>query len=233
MKISHLLESLLLAAVWGISFLFTRIAAPDLGPILLIELRLLLAGVTLLLLSTRLNLITQIRHNWLNLLILGIINSAIPFILFAFAALYLPAGFTSILNAAAPLFGTLIAGLWLKEKLTLGQFIGLVVGFAGVTILVGWTKIPVTPEFTWAVAAGLIWCFFICRGCTLCTRQISRSKCDRRSYWKSVERSLGFIARCTLVFTQYISFNDGNRRCGGFGLIFYCPGLCNLFSSNR
>ena len=93
------------------------------------------------------------------MLILGVINSAIPFLLFAFTALYLPAGFSSILNAAAPLFGTLIAGLWLKEKLTLSQFVGLVIGFAGVTILVGWTKIPVTPEFIWAVAAGITGAF--------------------------------------------------------------------------
>ena len=159
MKISELLMLLLLAAVWGASFLFMRIAVPALGPILLIELRVMLAGITLLLISARLNLITEIRQNWISLLIVGCINSAIPFLLFAFAALYLPAGFASILNAAAPLFGTLIAGLWLKEKLTLGQFIGLMIGFAGVTILVGWTKIPVTSEFTWAVVAGLIGAF--------------------------------------------------------------------------
>ena len=61
MKISHLIESLLLAAVWGISFLFTRIAVPALGPILLIELRLLLAGITLLLISIRLNLIAEVQ----------------------------------------------------------------------------------------------------------------------------------------------------------------------------
>ena len=159
MKISELLKLLLLAAVWGASFLFMRIAVPALGPILLIELRVMLAGMTLLLISARLNLMTEIRQNWLSLLIVGCINSAIPFLLFAYAALYLPAGFASILNAAAPLFGTLIAGVWLKEKLTVAQFIGLVIGFAGVTILVGWTKISVTLEFIWAVAAGLIGAF--------------------------------------------------------------------------
>ena len=159
MKISELLELLLLAAVWGASFLFMRIAVPTFGPIFLIELRVLLAGLTLLFISTRLNLVSEIRHNWLSLLVVGCLNSAIPFVLFAFAALYLPAGFSSILNAAAPLFGTLITGLWLKEKLTLSQFIGLIIGFAGVTILVGWTKIPVTAGFIWAVAAGLIGAF--------------------------------------------------------------------------
>ncbi|MEL6927909.1 MAG: DMT family transporter, partial [Cyanobacteria bacterium J06600_6] len=155
MKISELIELLVLAAVWGASFLFMRIAAPILGPVLLIELRVLIAGIALLIVSTHLDLITEMRRNWQPLLVLGGINLAIPFVLFAFAALYLPAGFSSILNAAAPLFGTIIAGVWLKEKLSLGQFIGLAVGFMGVTVLVGWTKMILTPQFIGAVVAGL------------------------------------------------------------------------------
>ncbi|MEM9508004.1 MAG: DMT family transporter [Cyanobacteria bacterium P01_E01_bin.35] len=156
MKISDSLELITLAAVWGASFLFMRIAAPSLGPVLLIELRVLLAGLTLLMLSIRLNLISEIRQRLVPLFVVGCINSAIPFVLFAITSLYLPAGFSSILNATAPLFGTLIASFWLREKLTLSQFSGLIVGFAGVTTLVGWTKIPVTLSFILAVAAGLV-----------------------------------------------------------------------------
>lgn len=155
MKISDLIELLVLAAVWGASFLFMRIAAPVLGPVWLIELRVAIAGLTLIAVAIRLNLLGEMRHNVLPLMVVGCINSAIPFLLFAFAALSLPAGFAAILNATAPLFGTLIAGLWLREKLTLIQFAGLVIGFAGVTILVGWTKIPVTSSFIWSVVAGL------------------------------------------------------------------------------
>jgi drug/metabolite transporter (DMT)-like permease len=155
MKISELLELLLLAGVWGASFLFMRIAAPVLGPVLLIELRLLLAGLTLLLIAILLNLIDEIRKNLIPLFVIGCLNSAIPFLLFAFAALYLPSGFSSIINATTPLFGILISGLWLRDKLTWGQFAGLIVGFAGVTILVGWTEIPVTKNFIWAVIGGL------------------------------------------------------------------------------
>ncbi len=156
MGIFNLLELLLLAAVWGASFLFVRIAAPVLGPVLLIELRVLLAGLALLLLSIRLNLLVEIRRQLMPLFVVGFINSAIPFLLFAFASLYLPAGFTAILNATAPLFGTIIAFLWLREKLTLSQFLGLIVGFAGVTILVGWTNMPVTQSFVWSTIAGLL-----------------------------------------------------------------------------
>ena len=160
MKLSDLIELLILAAVWGASFLFMRIAAPALGPVLLIELRVAIAGLTLILLATRLNLIGEIRQHVIPLLVIGCINSAIPFLLFAFASLHLTAGFSAILNATAPLFGTLIAGLWLREKLSLIQFAGLVIGFAGVTILVGWTKIPLSSSFIWAVVAGLSASFF-------------------------------------------------------------------------
>lgn len=173
MKFSNLLELLLLAAVWGASFLFMRIAAPVLGPVLLIELRVVLAGVTLLLVATRFNLIGEIRQNLIPLLVIGCINTAIPFLLFAFAALYLPAGFSSLLNAMTPLFGTLITGLWLREKLTLSQFIGLIVGFAGVTILVGWTELPVTNSFIWAVVAGLSAAFLYAVGASYAQKKLS------------------------------------------------------------
>lgn len=159
MNIFSSLELLLLAAVWGASFLFTRIAVPVLGPVWLIELRVWLAGLTLLILLIRLNLLSEIRTYFIPLFIIGCINSAIPFLLFAFAALYLPAGFSSILNATAPLFGSLISWLWLREKLTWSQFLGLIVGFAGVTVLVGWTTIPITPSFIFSFLAGLLAAF--------------------------------------------------------------------------
>jgi drug/metabolite transporter (DMT)-like permease len=173
MKFSNLLELLLLAAVWGASFLFMRIAAPVLGPVLLIESRLLLAGVALLLVATRFNLMSEVRKNLIPLLIIGCINTAIPYLLFAFAALYLPAGFSSLLNAMTPLFGTLITGLWLREKLTLSQFMGLIVGFAGVTILVGWTELPVTNSFIWAVIAGLSAAFLYALGASYAQKKLS------------------------------------------------------------
>lgn len=156
MSIFNLLELLLLAAVWGASFLFMRIAAPILGPVLLIELRVLLAGLALLIFAIRLNLLVEIRRQLIPLFVVGCINSAIPFLLFAFASLFLPSGFTAILNATVPLFGTIIAFLWLREKLTLSGFLGLILGFAGVTVLVGWTNMPITPSFVFAIVAGLV-----------------------------------------------------------------------------
>ena len=149
-------ELLLLSALWGGSFLFMRVAVPSLGPIWLIEGRVLVAGLALLPIMLRLGLGPQLRCHWRSLLVVGALNSALPFVLLAFASLSLPAGFTSILNATAPLFGTVIAVVWLKDKLTLPPMVGLVLGFMGVTILVGWKPLAVTPDFAWAVVAGLV-----------------------------------------------------------------------------
>jgi drug/metabolite transporter (DMT)-like permease len=156
MKPLNIAELLLLAALWGGSFLFMRIAAPVLGPVWLIEIRVLLAGLLLLPVLARLNLLNVVGQYWRPLAVVGCLNSAIPFVLLAYASIYLPAGFTSILNATAPIFGTAIAWFWLKEKLTPARLAGLILGFAGVVILVGWRSVAVTPEFVMAVLAGLL-----------------------------------------------------------------------------
>ncbi|HET7640285.1 MAG TPA: DMT family transporter, partial [Ktedonobacteraceae bacterium] len=123
---------LLLSALWGGSFLFMRIAAPVFGPVVLIELRVLIAGIALLLYSifTRRNL--DLRKRWLHYLVIGIINSAIPFTLIATAELLLTAGFAAILNATSPLFGAVVAAIWIKEALTTRKVIGLLLGLVGV-----------------------------------------------------------------------------------------------------
>ncbi|NEQ53786.1 MAG: DMT family transporter [Leptolyngbya sp. SIO3F4] len=155
MKLSDVFELLLLAALWGGSFLFMRIAAPVLGPVWLIEFRVLLAGLILLPLLARLGLMGEIRRQIAPLLIVGCLNSAIPFLLLAFASVSLPAGFTSILNGTAPLFGTVIASVWLHEKLTPERMFGFILGFMGVVILVGWKAIETTPGFLLAIVAAL------------------------------------------------------------------------------
>jgi drug/metabolite transporter (DMT)-like permease len=156
MKVSDLIELLFLAALWGGSFLFMRIAAPVLGPVWLIEMRVLLAGLALLPLFIRLNLWHEARQKLTPLFIVGCINSALPFLLLAFASVFLPAGFTSILNATSPLFGALVAAVWLREKLTLSIMSGLVLGFTGVTVLVGMKTLETKASSSIAIAAGLI-----------------------------------------------------------------------------
>jgi drug/metabolite transporter (DMT)-like permease len=156
MRVLDLAALLLLAALWGGSFLFMRVAAPVLGPIWLIEVRVLIAGFVLLPLMLRWHGWQPVRRQAMPLFIVGCINSALPFSLLAFAATSLPAGFTSILNATAPLFGTVVAAVWFNERLMSRQILGFVLGFAGVIVLIGWQPVAVTPAFGIAVGAGLM-----------------------------------------------------------------------------
>lgn len=154
MKLSDVLALLLLSALWGGSFLFMRIASPVLGPVWLIELRVALTAILLFPLVLKRGLWQEIQKHWRSMLLVGGLGSAAPFVLIAFASLRLPAGFTSILNATTPLFGAIVAAIWLKEKLTRSQLAGLGLGFVGVVILVG-LKVSVSAAFLMAVGAGL------------------------------------------------------------------------------
>ncbi|MEO0739762.1 MAG: EamA family transporter, partial [Cyanobacteria bacterium J06649_12] len=155
-KFSHIAELLLLAALWGGSFLFMRIAAPVLGPVWLIECRVLLAGLLLLPVLAKLGLLGELRRNLIPLFLVGCLNSATPFLLLAFASVSLPTGLTSILNGTAPLFGTVVASVWLHEKLTPARIAGLMLGFVGVVIVVGWKTIDTTPGSLMAIVAALL-----------------------------------------------------------------------------
>lgn len=155
MRSSDIGMLLLLAALWGGSFLFMRVAAPVLGPVWLIELRLLIAGLALLPLVMRSSEWATVRKQLKTLFIVGSFNSAVPFLCLAFASLSLPAGFTSILNATTPLFGTVVAALWFQEALTPPRLVGLILGFVGVVVLIGWQTLTLTPMVSAGIAAGL------------------------------------------------------------------------------
>lgn len=135
-------ELVLLGAIWGGSFLFTRIAVPAFGPFAIVFLR--VAGATLLLLPLLVvvrnaqgaNGLQAARQHWRALAIVGAFNSVIPFTLFAWAALTLEAGFTAVLNAATPLFAALVAWRWLGDRPGGVRVLGLVIGFGGVVWIV-------------------------------------------------------------------------------------------------
>lgn len=156
MRVSDVCELLLLASLWGASFLFMRIASPILGPVWLMEFRVLVAGLALLPLVVKLGLMGEIRRYAKPLLMIGCFNAALPYLLFSFATLFLPAGFTSILNGTTPLFGSVVAFVWLKEKFTLSKTTGLLLGLGGVVILVGWQGFVVNSQSLLAVGAVLI-----------------------------------------------------------------------------
>lgn len=136
MKPVDLLELLALGTLWGCSFLFMRVAVPDFGPVPLITLRVVTAALFLLpilMLTGKPGVLWQRRGG---ILVVGAVNSAIPFTLFAYATLTLSAGYTAVINAVAPLFTALIAFLWVGERLGRVAVFGLLVGLVGVVVLV-------------------------------------------------------------------------------------------------
>jgi drug/metabolite transporter (DMT)-like permease len=135
MRRRDLIDLFALAALWGASFLFTRIAAPAFGPVALAEVRIAIAALILVPLLAWRGSLTDLRVHARRFLALGVLNTAFPFSLFAFAALTVTAGTAAILNATAPLFTALVAWIWLRERLTLMQWVGMAVGLAGVVWL--------------------------------------------------------------------------------------------------
>lgn len=126
----------LLGAIWGASFLFMRVAAPAFGPIALIEVRVAVAALFLVAWVAWRGRLADLRGRGKELAFLGVINSALPFTLFAYATLSLTAGLSSVLNATAPLFGALVAFVWLRQSLGWTKASGILVGFLGVILLV-------------------------------------------------------------------------------------------------
>ncbi len=132
MRRRDLLELVGLAALWGASFLFVRMGAGEFGPVALAALRVAGAALVLMPLLAWHGQLGALRTHWRPILVIGITNSALPFLLFAYAALSITAGLAAIFNAAAPLFGALVAWAWLKDRLTTVRVAGLAIGFAGV-----------------------------------------------------------------------------------------------------
>ena len=160
MRFSDVVDLLVLAALWGASFIFMRIAAPELGPFVLGFLRAVIAALFLLAFLLVRAGTTELKTHWKKLAMVGILNSAIPFFLLAFATLSLSGGFASIINATAPLWAAVIAWIWLSEKLDGGRTAGLIIGFAGVVVLV-WNKQGINlPGALLAILAAISAAFF-------------------------------------------------------------------------
>jgi drug/metabolite transporter (DMT)-like permease len=153
-------EFILLAALWGSSFLFMRMGTVEFGPLPTAALRVTVAAAFLAPLLCLRGLAPQLGRHWKRVFLIGLMNSGIPFACFSFALLSITTGLSSILNATVPLFGALIAWLWLKDRPTGTRILGLVIGFAGVALL-AWDKASFKPDASgiapaWAVLACLV-----------------------------------------------------------------------------
>jgi len=126
-----------LAAIWGASFLFMRIAAPAIGPVASADVRMLIAGAALAAYYAFTGFDAQWRRWWRYYLFIGALNSAAPFLLYGYAALDLSVGLMAVLNATSPMWGALLSALVLRERLSPGRIGGLVLGVIGVAVVSG------------------------------------------------------------------------------------------------
>lgn len=145
MRPADIARLLLLALIWGASFLLMRIEVPALGALLTADARVAIAAVALGLFvcgrGVKPGALVRVE-----VLVVGISNSALPFALFAWGSRTLPAGYLAVLNATAPLFGAALAALWLADPLTLRKALGLVAGIIGVALLVRLGPVALTTE---------------------------------------------------------------------------------------
>jgi len=156
LKAIDALTLVVLGGLWGGSFLFMRVAAPEFGPVALITARLLCTSAVLLPLLYWRGGLRSMGEHWRPLVAVGILNSALPFCLLAFATLSVTAGFAAVLNGTTPFFAAIIARLWLNAPLSRARAAGLIVGFCGVVVLV-WGKASFRPGGSGlAIVAGLI-----------------------------------------------------------------------------
>ncbi|MCW3098524.1 MAG: EamA/RhaT family transporter [Chthonomonadaceae bacterium] len=147
---------LLLATLWGGSFLFIRIAVPVLGPVVTVETRVVLAGLALLAYALLTKAPLKLRAYAGPYLVVGVLNSAVPFLLISTAELRLTASMAAILNATSPLFGAIFAAIWLRDPLTVRKIIGIVIAIIGVAVLVGWSPLALTREVWLSIGASLL-----------------------------------------------------------------------------
>ena len=146
---------LALGAIWGGSFLFLRVAAPVFGAIPLIATRVTLAAATLVPVLALSRTPLGLRARWRQYLVLGVLNGTLPFTLIAAAVIHLNAAISSILNATTPLFTAIAVALWERRRPPARVLAGVVMGLAGVVVLMGWSPVAPGPRTALSTLAAL------------------------------------------------------------------------------
>ena len=162
MNLALAFEFVLLAALWGGSFLLMKLGASEFGVFVTAFIRVFLASLFLLPFLVWRGQLPALKANLRPILFAGMLNSGLPFVLFSFAVLHISTGLSSILNATVPLWGAVVAWKWLKDRPNWSRTLGLAIGFAGVTAL-AWDKASFTSG---ASATGLA--VLACLAATLC-----------------------------------------------------------------
>ncbi|MDX5407252.1 MAG: DMT family transporter [Chromatiaceae bacterium] len=154
MSAVSVLRLVALAAIWGASFLFMRLGVPELGPAWLMFGRVFMAAVFLALVALALKQRLPLKQYAGHYLLLSFFNTALPFLLFAYAAQSLTASLLAVLNATAPLWGAIIGWLFFRQPMSLKLASGLLLGITGVGILVGFDGTVTDKTSVWALVAA-------------------------------------------------------------------------------
>jgi drug/metabolite transporter (DMT)-like permease len=162
---ASIVDFVALAAIWGASFLFMRLAVVEFGVVATAALRVGIAASFLVPLMLFKGHGAAFRRHWGKVCLVGVVNSGLPFLLFAFSLLSITTGLSAILNATVPLFGALVAWWWLKDRPTGSRVLGLVIGFGGVAAL-AWDKASFKPDAVSGIAPA--WAVLACLLATVC-----------------------------------------------------------------
>jgi drug/metabolite transporter (DMT)-like permease len=157
MKAKHWLVFILLGMIWSSSFMWIKIAVQEVGPMTLVAFRVsfgLLFGIAVIAIQ-RIPLPRTFRA-WSPLFLLGITNIAIPFFLISWGERSIDSAIAAILDASVPLFTILLAHFLLHDdKITTPKLLGLLVGFAGIIVLMS-KDIGASPSSLWGQAAVIV-----------------------------------------------------------------------------
>lgn len=135
MRTIDYIRLLSLAAIWGASFLFMRITSPEIGAVNTAFFRVLFGFIGLAILIFAIQKSLEFRGKLGKILILGTINSGIPFLMYGIAATLLPSGYSAILNATTPLMGAMIGFFVFSESLSVRKWIGIMLGIIGIAVI--------------------------------------------------------------------------------------------------
>lgn len=156
MKTGDVLRLLALAAIWGASFLFMRVAAPVLGALPTASARVVLGALGLFAIVMLSRIPRDFRGKLPKVFLLGVLNSGVPFAMYGLAARQLPAGYSAIFNATTPLMAVLIGALFFRERMTAAKAGGVALGILGVVVLTGAGPVVLDTNLILGAAACLV-----------------------------------------------------------------------------
>ncbi|MCD5970189.1 DMT family transporter [Pseudomonas quasicaspiana] len=223
MKPADIVNLLVLAAIWGASFLFMRIAAPVLGSVPTAFFRVSIAAAGLLIIFLLMRVHLDFRGKLKTCMLLGVINSGLPATLYSIAAQTLPAGYSSIFNATTPLMGVLVGGLFFSEKLSAVKICGVFLGLVGVGILTRAGPVAFNLELLMGALACLL-----ATTCYAFAGFLTRRWLDQQGGLDSRLSALGSMLGATLLllpFFGYRVFTDPPASWGGVSVWVSLLGL--------